>query len=466
MQREAFAHARYLLFASAARKQGDVGLASMYGGIAAVELHEHFTELAELTERQEENFEVEWKYPQFADQARAAGEVAVAGRRSRTSSASPSSTKRPLGARSSSPSRVGIRRTAESVSRVFADASPVDLVHPDGMTDRQTQRAELDDLRSEWRRALLAARESLRAEEGFLPEEELAAHDRHLRGEYKAAAAELRQFARDEGLPMELAEPFLARGIARRALGLPKGVRACVFELEDVLVGSSALHREAWQHTLNELLAARSETRYGRLVAPFDPRTDYPEHIEGRPRLEGVRGFLASRGIRLPEGQPGDPPGVESVHGVANRKNEWLGRLLEQRGVGAFDGVRHYLELSHDARISCAAVSASAHTAEMLEASGLSELFEASIDADDIVPEQRQSRPAADRLRVACQTLCVDPVGAAAFENSTDGVAAARAAGFAWIVAIDPAGDPDKLRQLERAGAHVVARGLGELLGR
>jgi beta-phosphoglucomutase-like phosphatase (HAD superfamily) len=360
----------------------------------------------------------------------------------------------------------GIRRTAEFATGVFADAQRISLVQPDGMTDRQAESAELDTLRSEWREALLAARNALRAEEGVLPEEELDAHERRLREEYETAAGELRQFARDEGLPTELAEPFLPRGIARRALGLPTKVRSCVFELDDVLVGSAGLHREAWAHTLNELLATRAETTYGRLSAPFDPRTDYSEHIEGRPRLEGVRAFLASRGIRLPEGQPTDLAGAETVHGVANRKNEWLGMLLEQRGIRAFDGVRHYLELAHDAGISCAVVSASARTDEMLERSGLKEFIDGSIDAETIAAEHLRNRPAPDRLLAACRKLGVEPQRAAAFETSPAGVASARAAGFAWVVAIDPAGDPDKLRQLRLAGASIAARGLGDILGR
>ncbi|MGZ4332790.1 MAG: HAD family hydrolase [Gaiellaceae bacterium] len=332
------------------------------------------------------------------------------------------------------------------------------------MTKREAERAELDTLRSEWREALLAARKALHAEEGVLPPAELDAHERHLQGEYRTAAAELRRFALDEGLPMELAEPFLPRGLARRALGLPVTVRSCVFELDDVLVGSAGLHREAWAHTLNELLAARSYMSYGHLIAQFDPRTDYPQHIEARPRLEGVRAFLASRGIRLPEGRPDDPAGAETVHGLANRKHEWLGRLLEQHGVGAFDGVRHYLELAHDAGLTCAVVSASAHTDEMLELSGLAELVDGSVDAETIAAEQLRNRPAPDRLLAACRKLRVEPKRAAAFETSPAGVAAARAAGFAWVVAVDPTGDPDRLRQLRRAGADIAVRGLADLL--
>lgn len=339
-------------------------------------------------------------------------------------------------------------------------------MQPEGVIDKEAERAELDSLRSQWRHALLAAREAIRAEQGLLTEEELEEHERHLHGEYRTAAAELRRFALDEGLSIELAEPFLPRGRARRALGLPPAVRSCVFELDDVLVGSAGLHKEAWARTLNELLSARSETSYGRLSSPFDPRTDYSEHIEGRPRLEGVRGFLASRGIRLPEGQPADPPGTETVHGLANRKNEWLGQLLEQRGVHAFDGVRHYFELAHDARIGCAVVSASAHTDEMLQRSGLDELVDGSIDAETIAAEHLRNRPAPDRLLAACRELGVEPQRAAAFETSPAGVAAARAAGFAWVVAVDPAGDPDKLRQLRLAGADIAVRGLADLLER
>lgn len=334
------------------------------------------------------------------------------------------------------------------------------------MSDRRAERAELDALRSEWREALLAARKALNAEKGVLPDETLEEHERHLRDEYKSATAELRQFAKDEGIPNELAEPFLSRGLSRRALGLPKGVRVCVFDLEDVLVGSSALQTEAWRHTLNELLAVHSETRYGRSIAAFDPRSDYAEHIEGRPRLEGVRVFLASRGIRLPEGKPDDPPGVETVHGVANRKSERLGHLLEQRGVGAFDGVRHYLELANDAGIGCVVVSVSAHTAEMLERSGLSHLLEVSIGGESSAAGHRDDRAAPDRLRAACRVLGADPAAAAAFQSSPAGVGAARAAGFAWVVGIDAEADVDRLQSLRRAGADIVARGLGDLLGR
>lgn len=334
--------------------------------------------------------------------------------------------------------------------------------------ERAAVRAELDRLRSEWRVALIAARDALKAEEGFLPAEELEAHERHLRNEYATAAAELRRFALDEGLSAELAEPFLPRGRARRALALPKAILACVFELDDVLVASSTLHRESWSRAFNELLSSRSETAPGREIAPepFDPSRDYSDHIAGRPRLDGVRAFLASRGIRLPEGAPDDPPGAETVHGIANRKHEYLGVLLERDGVRAFEGARHYLEVARDAGMICAVVSASAHTKEMLERSGLSNLVAASIDADAIESRKLRNQPAPDRLLAACRALQVDPQRAAAFETNQEGIEAAQAANFGYIVAIDREGDPERLRKLRRAGASATVAGLAELIER
>jgi beta-phosphoglucomutase-like phosphatase (HAD superfamily) len=334
--------------------------------------------------------------------------------------------------------------------------------------ERKAVRAELDALRSEWREALLAARDALEAEEGFLPAEELAARERHLRDEYATATAELRRFALDEGLSAEFAEPFLPRGRARRALGLPKAIKACVFELDNVLVASGALHREAWARALDELLSSRSEQAVGRAIAPepFDSSRDYEDHIEGRPRLEGVRAFLASRGIRLPEGAPDDPPGAETVHGVANRKSELLSVLLERDGVTAFEGARHYLEVARDAGMSCAVVSASSHTNEMLERSGLSDLITASIDADAIASGELRNQPAPDRLLAACRELQVDPLRAAAFETNQEGIEAAHLASFGYVVAIDPSGDPERLRKLRQGGAGVAVTGLAELIDR
>ena len=332
------------------------------------------------------------------------------------------------------------------------------------METEESHRLLVESLRSEWRAALVAARGAVEANEDFLTPEELRTEERHLRSEYATAAEELRRLALDEGLPPELAQPFLPRGRAKRALGLPEAVRACVFELDGVLAGTTALHVDAWTRTFDEVLSWRIGETYGRSTPPFTPDIDYPAYISARPRLDGVRAFLASRGIRLPEGSPGDAPGTETVHGVANRKNELLGELLEQRGVRAIDGARHYLELAHDAGLRCAVVSASAHTDEMLELSGLADLVEASVDADTISAEKLSGRPAPDRLLAACQRLGVPPERAAAFESDEPGVLAARTAGFGFVVAVERNADAAHAQRLHRYGADVVIPALAELL--
>lgn len=332
-------------------------------------------------------------------------------------------------------------------------------------TTDESHRLLVESLRSEWRAALVAARGAVEASEAYLTPEQLELEERHLRAEYATAAEELRQLALDEGLPPELAQPFLPRGRAQRALGLPEAVRACVFELDGVLAGTTALHVDAWTRTFDEVLSWRIGETYGRSTPPFTPDIDYPAYIHARPRLDGVRAFLASRGIRLPEGSPGDAPGTETVHGIANRKNELLGELLEQRGVRAFDGARHYLELAQDAGLKCAVVSASAHTAEMLERAGLADLVEASVDADTISTEKLSRRPAPDRLLAACRSLGIAPERAAAFESDEPGVLAARTAGFGFVVAVERDVDAVHAGRLHRYGADLVVPALAELLG-
>jgi HAD superfamily hydrolase (TIGR01509 family) len=234
-------------------------------------------------------------------------------------------------------------------------------------------------------------------------------------------------------------------------------------ELEGVLTGAAAIHAAAWAETFDELLLQRSESADGRFApyAPFNPRTDYERYIHGRPRIEGVYAFLASRGIRLPEGTPDDPPTAETIHGLATRKNHALLRRLSAEGVKAHEGARHYLEALRDAGLHAAVVSASANTSTILEQAGLVGLVDVRIDGTTIVTEQLRSWPAPDVLLAACRGLDVSPRHAAAFETLPAGVAAGRSAGFGEIVAVERHGGWETMR---REGADVVVRDLGELL--
>jgi len=335
--------------------------------------------------------------------------------------------------------------------------------HSVAMAEQNGRLPDLDQLRTRWRSALGAADRALRADAAFLSAQRLHEERRRLAEEYTPTATLLAALARDEGRPPELAQPFLPRGPARRLLRLPPAVTSCVFNLDGVLVGSAALHAAAWERTFDEFLAGRIESTHRRHLPPFDPQTDYPP-LHGRPRLEGVRIFLSSRGIRLPEGFSRDPPGKETVHGLANRKSELLGQLLARRGVAAFEGSRHYLELAHDAGVRCAVVSASAHAEEILERAGLARLVDERVDAETIDVEHLRGRPAPDRLLAACRKLGVEPSHAAVFETSTPGIAAGRAAGFHLIVGVDGAEDAAHQRALREEGADLVVPDLAELL--
>jgi len=324
---------------------------------------------------------------------------------------------------------------------------------------------DLDRLRADWRAALGAAEHALAATSAYLTPEDWHARRRRLEEELAPTTALLQALARDEDVPPALAQPFVPRGMARRLLRLPPAVTSCVFNLEGVLVGSVALHVAAWQRTFDEFLGERVESTHRRSLAPFDPQSDYPP-LHGNPRLVGVRTFLATRGIRLPEGSPADAPGTESVHGLANRKSEVLDNLLAGQGVAAFEGSRHYLELAHDAGVRCAVVSASAHTEEILERAGLANLVDARVDAETIIAEHLPGRPAPDRLLAACRKLGVEPAHAAVFETSTTGVAAGRAAGFRLVVAVERTEDAAHVHALRVEGADLVVPALAELLER
>jgi HAD superfamily hydrolase (TIGR01509 family) len=241
-------------------------------------------------------------------------------------------------------------------------------------------------------------------------------------------------------------------------------VTACVFNLDGVLIGSAAVHAAAWMETFDEFILTRAERARGHFApAPFNPRTDYPAHIHGRPRLEGVRAFLASRGISLPEGRADDAPGTETVHGLANRKKVALLRRLDEHGLSAFEGARSYLELAREGGVRCAVLSASANTGTILERAGLATLVDGCVDGNTIAAEHLRPRPAPDMLLAACRQLAVEPRNAAAFETSAAGVAAARSAGFELVVGVDRGG---RWKELLDRGANMVISGLDEILDR
>lgn len=244
-------------------------------------------------------------------------------------------------------------------------------------------------------------------------------------------------------------------------LGLPDHVTACLFDLDGVLTDTAAVHNKAWTQMFNEYLQTRSQ-RTGEPFVPFDPGGDYTRYVDGKPRSAGVRDFLASRGITLPEGDPDDPPGAETVNGLGNRKNEALMRTIEEDGVEVFEGSRRYLQAARDAGLRRVVVSSSANTETVLEVTGLAEYVEGRIDGVTLRTQQGlRGKPAPDTFIAGARCVGVEPAQAAVFEDALAGVQAGRAGNFGYVVGVDRVGQADALRE---HGADVVVNDLVELL--
>ncbi len=241
-------------------------------------------------------------------------------------------------------------------------------------------------------------------------------------------------------------------------LGLPEGVTACLFDLDGVLTDTAAVHNRAWKETFDSFLAARD----GEGFTPFDPRADYETYVDGKRREDGVRSFLTSRGIELPEGAPDDPPGAPTVHGVGNRKNELLLKRIDEDGVTVYEGSRRYLQAARDAGLRRAVVSSSANTGQVLEVTGLGELVELRVDGVTAREESLPGKPAPDTFLRAAELLGVAPAQAAVFEDALAGVQAGRAGHFGHVIGVDRVG---QARALQQHGADVVVQDLDELLG-
>lgn len=243
-------------------------------------------------------------------------------------------------------------------------------------------------------------------------------------------------------------------------LGLPARITACLFDLDGVLTQTARVHNAAWEETFNAFLRQRARAT-GEEFRPFDPGDDYNRYVDGRPRADGVRSFLASRGIELPEGAPEDLPAAETVHGVGNRKNEIVLRRIHSDGVQVYEGSVEYLKAAARAGLRRAVVSASANCKDVVEAAGIADLLEVRVDGILAREEGLRGKPYPDTFLAAAQMLGVRPEHAAVFEDALAGVEAGRAGGFGHVVGVDRVGQADDLAAY---GADVVVRDLSELM--
>lgn len=239
-------------------------------------------------------------------------------------------------------------------------------------------------------------------------------------------------------------------------LRVPPGIVALLFDLDGVLTKTAEVHAAAWTEVFDAFLRARGDP------TPFRP-SDYTAYVDGRLRQDGVRAFLASRGISLPEGSPDDPPTADTDHGIGNRKDARFLELLGRNGVERYEGSVRFLEAADAAGLATAVVSASRNCRAVLGAAGLEDRFDVRIDGNVAAAQGLSGKPAPDTFLAAATALGVAPEHAAVFEDAVAGVEAGRQGGFGWVVGIDRVG-PEHAEQLRAKGADRVVDDLSELL--
>jgi beta-phosphoglucomutase family hydrolase len=237
-------------------------------------------------------------------------------------------------------------------------------------------------------------------------------------------------------------------------LGLPDSVTVCLFDLDGVLTDTASVHRKAWKQTFDPILADRG-------MAEFTDE-DYADQVDGKPRADGVRDFLKSRGIDLPDGSPDDNPDAETVYGVGNRKNRLLLEAIKADGVTVFDDARRYLEAARDGGLRRFVVSSSANTKDVLHVTGLEQFIEGRVDGKTIGEKHLKGKPAPDSFLAGAEAAGVPAEQAAVFEDALAGVQAGHAGQFGYVVGVNRL-DDEHGRQLASHGASVVVTSLDDL---
>ncbi len=241
------------------------------------------------------------------------------------------------------------------------------------------------------------------------------------------------------------------------SIGLPPAIRACLFDLDGVLTPTAKVHQQAWKEMFDAFLKdwdGEGETR------AFS-QEDYNEHVDGKARADGVRDFLASRSIELPEGEEGDGADAASVHGLGTRKNDLVQEVIDRDGVHPYPGSVTYLELVTAAGIPTAVVSASRNCQKVVDAAGLASYLDHRVDGVVAARDGLPGKPAPDTFLAAAELIGVEPSHTAVFEDAVSGVQAGHAGGFGWVVGVDRV---EHAEQLRAGGADQVVADLAELV--
>ena len=235
---------------------------------------------------------------------------------------------------------------------------------------------------------------------------------------------------------------------------------AVLLDLDGVITDTAGIHAACWKQVFDEYLQKQA-TQRGEAFHPFDIATDYRLYVDGKPRYDGVRDFLKSRGIELPEGSPDDPPQAETVGGLGNRKNDLVNKIIEEKGVEPYEGS---VELIHQLRhqeFKLAVVTSSQNCTVVLKAAKLDGVFDAQVDGNMIHARHLAGKPAPDTFLMGAKLLGVEPGRAVVIEDALSGVEAGSAGGFGLVIGVARKGNAEELR---RHGAHLVVNDLGELV--
>jgi beta-phosphoglucomutase family hydrolase len=229
-----------------------------------------------------------------------------------------------------------------------------------------------------------------------------------------------------------------------------------LFDLDGVLTATAKVHAASWKRMFDDFLRRRAEQSGGEF-RPFEIETDYKSYVDGKPRYDGVRSFLAARKIELPEGYHGDPPSFESVSGLGNLKDRLVNEWLESEGVETYPDAVALVHRLREQGIKTAVVSSSRNCRAVLQAAGIEELFEIRVDGETAAQLGLRGKPAPDTFLEAAKELGVTAARAVVVEDAISGVQAGRAGKFGLVIGVDRSGDG---RELRENGADEVASDL------
>jgi beta-phosphoglucomutase family hydrolase len=235
---------------------------------------------------------------------------------------------------------------------------------------------------------------------------------------------------------------------------------AVLFDLDGVITDTANLHATCWKQMFDEYLQKRAR-QTGEAFRPFDVAIDYLLYVDGKPRFDGVRDFLKSRGIELAEGKPNDPTDIETVCGLGNHKNDLVTHAIAKVGVKAYDGSVRFIHRLRQDGFRIAVVTSSQNCTAVLKAAKLDEFFEVQVDGNVIDAQRLAGKPAPDTFLLAARLLGVEPIRTVVIEDAISGVQAGSHGNFGLVIGVARKGNAEELR---RHGAHLVVRDLDELI--